>query len=92
MREVAMLPDENLIESFSVQDVYCDGIGDVENLGNGVFRTIYFTYTRTPGSNVLERVVCAKIIRPTASLLNPEGMMAQWVARQRRRAELILDA
>lgn len=87
-----MLSDENLIEQYFVQDIYCDGIGDIENLGNGMFRTIYFTYTRAPGSSVMERVVCAKIIRPTASLLSPQGLMAQWVARQRRPVGMIMDA
>lgn len=87
-----MRHEDNLTEQYFVQDIYCDGIGDIENLGNGMFRTIYFTYTRTPGSHVLERVVCAKLIRPTASLLNPHGTMAQWVARQRRQAGAILDA
>ena len=82
---------EGLVEPFCVPDIYSAGIGEVQNLGNGLFRAVYFTYAKVPGSPILERVIVCKIIRHTSSLLNPKSDLAQWVANQRR-PEMILHA
>ena len=71
----------NLVETMPVNDIYCDGIGAVENLGD-CFRTIYFTYSRPLDGGRIERVVVARLVRPKAAILCKQGAVAQWLARE----------
>lgn len=77
-----------LIEPYCVQDIYADGIGDVQRLGDGVFRTVYFTWARSAGG-IYERHVVAKLVRPRSSLLNPMGDLARKIDAQARRSKML---
>lgn len=69
-----------LVEITPVADVYVDGIGNMENLGD-TFRTIYFTFARPYVCGPLERVITVRLIRPRRSLLTRDSAMAQWLQR-----------
>jgi hypothetical protein len=56
------------------QDVYADGIGAVENLGEN-FRTVLFTFQRSDGG-ILKRVPVLCLVRPKSSLLLKDGPIA----------------
>ena len=70
-----------LVEVVPINDIYADGIGSVENLGD-CFRTIYFTFSWPLDGGAIERVVVAKIVRPKKSILRPDGAIIQWMARE----------
>lgn len=74
-----------LVEGMPVSDVYADGIGAIEDLGD-CFRTIYFTYSRPLEGGAIERVVVAKLVRPKKSILRGDGgAVAEWLAWEARR-------
>lgn len=61
-----MCADTDLIEPYAVQEVYVDGIADIQDLGS-CFRAVYYTLVRMDGGE-MRRVVAAKIVRPKTSL------------------------
>lgn len=72
-----------LVEAMPISDIYADGIGDIENLGD-CFRTIYFTFSKPLDGGAIERVVVAKLVRPKKSILRPNGAVMEWLAREER--------
>jgi hypothetical protein len=68
-----------LIHDFSSYDlpvdIYADGIGAVENLGEN-FRTVLFTFQRSAGG-ILKRVPVVCVVRPKSSLLLKDGPIAR---------------
>lgn len=83
---MAVLRDPRpMVETMSVADIYADGIGEIENLGD-CFRMIFFTYSRPLEGGAIERVVVAKLVRPKKSILRGDGgAVAEWLAREAKR-------
>lgn len=54
-------------------DVYADGIGSVQNLGEN-FRTIFFVFAHSDGG-VWQRVPMFCVVRPKSSILKKDGMI-----------------
>lgn len=80
-----------LVETSIVTDIYADGIGDIENLGD-CFRTIYFTFSRPLEGGAVERVVVAKLVRPKKSILRgSQGAISQWLASMERERPIDLN-
>lgn len=74
-----------LVEMMPISDIYADGIGEIENLGD-CFRAIYFTFSRPPDGGAIERVMVAKLVRPKKSILRGDGgAIAEWLAREAKR-------
>jgi hypothetical protein len=61
-------------------DVYADGIGAVENLGEN-FRTVLFTFQRSDGG-ILRKVPVLCVVRPKSSLLLKDGPIARQLLAQ----------
>jgi hypothetical protein len=52
-----------LTDPNGVQDIYCDGIGDIEDLGNGVFRfTLYKLQRSIYDGGSTDMMVSARIV------------------------------
>lgn len=56
----------------TVMEVYADGIGTLELLGNNI-RVTYITWGVTPGSSLLRRIAVVKVTRPRRSFLSTAG-------------------
>lgn len=80
------LNPHDLLENVPLLDIYADGIASVEPLVGDCWRITYFTYQRMPGSANVTRVVCCKLIRHRASMVEGQitAMMEKW---QRQRPE-----
>lgn len=48
-------------------DIYADDIAEAHSLGD-TFRTVFFTWIKLPGENVLRRKPVASIVRPSRTL------------------------
>jgi hypothetical protein len=88
--EAIMMRDPRpLVELMPITDIYADGIGEIENLGD-CFRMIFFTYSRPLEGGATERVVVAKVVRPKKSILRGDsGAVAEWLARQARQQSAV---
>lgn len=73
-----------LIEMMPITDIYADGIGEIENLGD-CFRMIYFTYSQPFDGGPMERIAVAKLVRPKKTILTKGGEIAKWIARSELR-------
>jgi len=56
-----------LIEPYPVQDIFCSGMGKVEDIGGGCMR-FYLYATQLNDDGVEEYVVVAKLIAPSAAV------------------------
>lgn len=63
-----------LLEPCPISDIYADGIGRVENLGN-CLRLVFFTWSEG------ERVVVAKLIRPVSSMMSGTSLIRMATAQ-----------
>lgn len=78
---------QTLVEVMPISDIYADGIGQIENLGD-CFRMIFYTYSKPLEGGAQERVVVAKIIRPKKSILRGDkGAVTEWLEREARTHE-----
>lgn len=59
-----------LVEPFVVQDVYVSGLHDIEHLGEGEYRFTFFVKQRSALDGSDERVVVARIVMCTSSILS----------------------
>lgn len=84
-----MVLDTTAVEPNFVTDTWADGIAVLEVCGpdGSSFRTVYFSWQRIPGTNTFERVVVAKVVRPKASILNPDGPFAAQLERSQKAGE-----
>lgn len=78
-----------LVEAMTIPDIYSDGIGAIENLGD-CFRTIFFTFSRPFDGGAVERIVVARLVRPKKSILRGDkGAVAEWLAREQLKARSV---
>lgn len=54
--------EEKLIDPYAVSDTFVSGLGEVEYVGGGCWRFVFYTVQHVDGRE--ERVVAAKLIAP----------------------------
>lgn len=62
-----------MVEPVPAPEIFCSGLGEVEDIGGGCLRFYLYVMQRPVEGGVAERVIVAKVIAPSAAV--PEAVL-----------------